>query len=203
MNKSPRTYALAILAAIYLVIRYGFTRELDALGAYASFIFEISCVVVAAVLVGRISDWKLVAKPAAYGIVIAWISGFAIFKLALAAGIPIPFDLRGTETILFLLVVAPLVEEGVFRFLLWQPIQTLTKHKGVALFATSLLFSYSHFHSIWFVPAEVHNFIIYQSVYTFLLGLACGYYVYRYASVTSAIVIHFGFNLGFYVASLV
>jgi len=203
MNKSPQAYAALALAAFYLVVRYGFTRELDALGIYASLIFEVLCILVTVALVGRKSDWRLVSNPTAYGIVIAWVSGFAIFKLAIVAGISIPFDLKGTETLLFLLVVAPVVEEGIFRFFLWQPIQILTRQKSVALFVTSLLFSYSHFHSIWFVPSEAHNFIIYQSVYTFLLGLACGYYVYRYASVTGAILIHFGFNLGFYAASLV
>lgn len=191
-----------ILVSFYLVIRFGFTTQLDALGNYSSYIFEVLCVSVAIGLFGKkIFTTFKVFKSVSYGMVISLGAGFGIFKLAGAFSIDIPFDLKGTETILFLLAVAPILEEAIFRFLVWQPIQYISQRPVIALVSTSLIFSYSHLHAIWFVPAEVHNFIIYQTVYTFLLGLACGFYVYRYSSLACAILIHFAFNLGFYLAS--
>lgn len=191
-----------ILVTFYLVIRFGFTRQLDALGSYGSYIFEVLCVSAAIALFGKnISSSIKIFKSVSYGMVIGLGAGFGIFKLADALSIAIPFNLKGTETILFLLVVAPILEEAIFRFLVWQPVQYISKRPIVALISTSLIFSYSHLHAIWFVPPEVHNFIIYQAAYTFLLGLACGFYVYRYSSLACAILIHFAFNLGFYLAS--
>lgn len=192
-----------ILVSLYLVIRFGFTKQLDSLGNYGSYIFEVLCVSVALALFGKnIFSSLKVSKSAFYGMVIALGAGFGIFKTASVLKIAIPFDLKGTETLLFLLVVAPILEESIFRFLVWQPIQYISQRPIVALVATSLIFSYSHLHAIWFVPPEIHNFIIYQTGYTLLLGLACGFYIYRHSSLASAILIHFAFNLGFYLASM-
>lgn len=190
-----------ILVSFYLVIRFGFTTQLDALGNYGSYIFEVICVSVAIGLFGKkIFSTVKIFKSVSYGMIIGLGAGFGIFKLAGVLSIAIPFDLKGTETVLFLLVVAPILEEAIFRFLVWQPIQYISQRPIIALVSTSLIFSYSHLHAIWFVPPEVHKFIIYQTVYTFLLGLTCGYYVYRYSSLACAILIHFAFNLGFYLA---
>lgn len=203
MNDKARLYLLTFLALIYLTIRFVFTQHLDALGAYGSYIFEVICVVVASLLLGRRTLTSLnFTKTVTIGAIISVVLGFGTFKAAGILNIQIPFDLKGTETLLFLLVVAPILEEAIFRFFLWQPVQFLTCRPSLALIATSLLFSYSHFHAYWFVPSEIHSFIIYQTAYTFLLGLACGHYVYRYSSLTSAMLIHFGFNLGFYCGSL-
>lgn len=191
------------LAFLYLVIRFGFTRQLDSLGNYGSYFFEILCVSVAIVLFGKkFFSLLKITKSTFYGLIIALGAGFGTFKVAGSLNITVPFDLNGTETILFLLIVAPILEEMIFRFLLWQPIQRISQRPMFALIATSLIFSYSHLHAIWFVLPEVHNFIIYQAVYTLLLGLACGFYIYRYSSLTSAVLIHFAFNLGFYLAVL-
>lgn len=201
---SLRFYSLTALALIYLVIRFGLTKQLDVLGAYSSYVFEIICVSIAVILLGRKTLATLsLEKSVAYGSIISVVAGFGIFKCAGALGIQIPFDLKGTETIFFLLVVAPILEEAIFRFMLWQPIQIITKRPMAALIFTSIAFSYSHLHAIWSVPPEIHNFIIYQTAYTLVLALACGFYVYRYSSLTSAMLIHFGFNFGFYLSSLI
>jgi membrane protease YdiL (CAAX protease family) len=39
-------------------------------------------------------------------------------------------------------------------------------------------------------------------VYTLGLGLASGFFVFRFRSILGAVAIHFSFNLGFYLASL-
>ena len=51
------------------------------------------------------------------------------------------------------------------------------------------------------VPDEFKNFVMYQTVYVIVLGLAAGYRRLKANSVLAAILIHFGFNLGFYIAS--
>lgn len=192
-----------LLASFYLVIRFGFTRQLDEAGSYASYIFEVLCLSVAiAMYRKRIFSSFKISLSTVYGIIAGLGAGYGIFKIAGGLSIDIPFDLEGTETLLFLLVVAPILEESIFRFLVWQPLQYISQRPIVPLVSTSLIFSYSHLHAIWFVPEEIQSFIFYQTVYTFLLGLACGFYIYRYSSLASAILVHFAFNLGFYLASL-
>ena len=203
VSSPVRKYSLIFLAVIYLVIRFGFTQQLDGLGEYASYVFEVVCLAITILLVGGAFLSTLrPAKAASYGMIIALIAGFAALKGAVALDMFVPFDLQAKETILLLLIVAPLLEESIFLFMLWQPVQILTKKPVIALLVSALLFSYSHFHAIWFTPPEVHQFIIYQSLYTLVLALGCGYYVYRYSSLASAICIHFAFNLGFYIASI-
>jgi membrane protease YdiL (CAAX protease family) len=200
---SVRSYSLTILTLVYLIIRFAFTSQLDALGMYSSYIFEVTCMVIAIALVGKkmISNLSF-TKPALYCAPTSLAAGFGIYKMAGALGILIPFNFTDTESLIFLLLVAPILEEAVFRFFLWQSIQISIRNRVITLVLTSLIFSYSHLHAIWFVAPEIQNFVIYQASYTLPLGLACGLFVYRYASLTSAIVLHFAFNLGFYIASL-
>lgn len=198
---TSRKYILLILAAVYLIVRFFLTPQLDDFGPYGSYYFEAFCVIMAIGLFGnQVFTFLTPTTAVIFGSPIAIVVGFLIFKSARLTGIQIPFEFKNKETLLFLLVIAPILEEGIFRFFLWQPIQLLSGSRLTALIITSSLFSYSHLHALWFVPFEMHNFIMYQSVYTFFLGIACGLYVYRYSSLTSAILIHFAFNLGFYLA---
>lgn len=193
---------IAVLAAFYLVVRFFFSARLDSFGAYASYVLEAVLVVVAIAIVG-FGRRKSVgpAKWLGLGGVLALAAGFGAFKIAVMNGIPIPFNLEGAETLVFLLVVAPILEEALFRFFIWVPIAGLL-NRTVAFVVTSLLFSYAHFHAYFFVPAEIHSFIYYQTAYTLLLAIGCGYWVWRYNSMVGAIATHFAFNLGFCLASL-
>ncbi|MEK7355434.1 MAG: CPBP family intramembrane glutamic endopeptidase, partial [Bdellovibrionota bacterium] len=192
-----------LLAIAYLGIRFGFTRQLDEIGAYTAYIMEVALVVIAIAIEGRTFFSRFAIRRAmALFFPLAALGGFAAFKLAGFSGISIPFDLSGAETLIFLLVVAPILEELVFRFFLWQPVESLTKKPVLALVVCAALFSYSHFHPIWFLPPELASFLTYQTAYTFVLGLACGYWVWRGRSLAGAILTHFFFNLGFYLASL-
>jgi membrane protease YdiL (CAAX protease family) len=190
------------LVCIYIVVRFLFTKWLDSIGNYASYIFEVVDVTLAAFLAGRsLFDRFNVNKLVAIGMSGSLLGGFAIFKFAGLAGIAIPFDLTGAETIVFLLIVAPILEESLFRFFIWEPLSWLFRPVYAWVF-TSLIFSYSHLHAIWFVPKEIQLFVIYQTVYTLGLGLASGFFVFRFRSILGAMAIHFSFNLGFYFASL-
>jgi len=198
-NRLNKKYLVWLLLVIfYLVTRFGFSSQLDSFGQYASYIFEVVLVLIAIIISGReLLTFIKIPRVAILILPGSLLCGFFIFKLSGISNIQIPFELNGTETLLFLLVVAPILEELIFRFFIWQPVEKIMSKAG-ALIATSIVFSYSHLHAIWFVAKEIHPFILYQTAYTLILGASCGYFMYKYKSITGAILIHFAFNLGFY-----
>lgn len=188
-----------LLALFYLIIRYGFTAQLESYGPYTSYIFEIICVAIGAFLhrehLRKI--WTVNRKIIGSALVCGTL-GFTSFKVSGFLGIVVPFNLEGTETLIFLLIVAPVLEELIFHGLLWFPLARINTF--LALLVTSILFSLSHFSAYFYTPAEYHSFIFYQTGYTLVLGLACGLSVWRWNSLAGAILIHFCFNLGFFLA---
>lgn len=204
MSRADREISLTLLlcgiAAFYLAVRFGLTTRLDALGTYASYIFEIGLVILTALILRPRLAWgSLIRLWPIAGALVLLAAGFGIQKLARISGLTIPMNVSEGETVLFLIVVAPILEEFVFRFLLWKPIERATSAK-TAWITTSLLFAYSHLHAIWFVPAEYQKFLIYQTAYTLPLGLACGWMLRKQNSLLPAILLHFAFNLGFFLA---
>jgi|GEM_PF-1092269 len=194
------TLVLSGLAAFYLAVRFGATKQLDALNAYASYFFEISLVVIATLLLRPRLSWKALLKPLTIAIAVAALaSGFAILKIARIANINVPMDVHSGETVFFLLAVAPVLEELIFRFMLFKPLERIFNSRNAWL-VTSVLFSYSHLHTIWSVPQDYHQFLLFQAAYTFPLALACGFMVRRQRSLLSAILVHAAFNLGFFLA---
>ncbi len=187
----------------YVIVRFGFTPKLDALGTYASYFFEAGCVLIAAVCArtSLFSQIRLAPRWWAFAL-LGILSGAGVYTAISALGLIMPFDLSGSETVILLLLVGPVLEELLFRFFLWEGIGRLFRSQKWAWALTTLLFSYSHFHSSWFLPPEIHGFIYYQSIYTIILGLACGFMVFRFSSLTSAIIIHLAFNLGFYLMAV-
>ncbi|MEQ1663812.1 MAG: CPBP family intramembrane glutamic endopeptidase [Bdellovibrionales bacterium] len=192
---------VTILLALYLIIRFICTQWLDSLGGYTSYYFELLLVTTAITLLWSKFKTMFTLPKALYLVIsLSLICGYLVFKGAAALQITAPFDMTNIELKFFLLLVAPNLEELIFRFFCWQPFEKI--NKNFALITTSLLFSYSHFHSYWFVPPEYHGFVFYQTAYTLLLGFACGYSLWKYNSLLGAILIHFTFNLGFFLGSL-
>jgi membrane protease YdiL (CAAX protease family) len=188
------------LLVFYILIRFFFTTWLDTIFDYSSFTFEIILVAIVAVLFKKefLGLWRLNKKHAIFAGA-ALLSGFVIYKLAGVFQIPIPFDVTGKNVWFFLLLLGPILEELIFRFFVWQP---LRQRPRFALAFTSLLFAFSHFHAFWFVSPDIRSFVYYQTFYTLGLGLACGYMIYRYRSLAAAMLLHLGFNLGFYLAAI-
>lgn len=154
-DSKARIYALSSLALIYLIIRFGFTAKLDSLGLYAAYTYEVICVIAAIILVGpKTSQYFKPKRSATLAIVLAFGAGFSAYKLAGVFGIQVPFDLSSNQIMILLLVVAPILEEGIFRFLLWKPIELLFQKPKLTLIATSLLFSYAHLHAVWSIAAK-------------------------------------------------
>lgn len=188
---------MVYLAIVYLLVRYGLTRHLDSLGVYASYVFEFAVIAVGVGLARRgfLEKIKISTRALPF-IAVAFGAGFSVFLLSTPLGIAIPFDLGQTETILFLLLIGPLIEELLFRFVLWQGFAQVGAKWAFPV--TTILFSYSHFHSYWIVDSQFYPFVFYQTAYTAVLSLICGYLVLKKNSWTGAWLAHLAFNLGFY-----
>ena len=55
--------------------------------------------------------------------------------------------------------------------------------------------------ALWTVPEQFRSFVLYQTLYVIILGLAAGWQRLRQNSILAGILLHFSFNLGFYIAS--
>ena len=99
-----------------------------------------------------------------------------------------------------ILILAPIIEEIVFRGALYE----LLKNAGVKIWVNnlinSILFSLSHFAALYILPEEFHAFIYFQLKYTFVLGHLCAKSRERTHGVVEPIILHFVFNLVFYIA---
>jgi membrane protease YdiL (CAAX protease family) len=128
--------------------------------------------------------------------------GFFVFKASSILGISIPLDLRSSETIFLLLIVAPLLEEFIYRLAFWKSLEEISSNKVFLVLITSLLFSIGHFTAYFFVPAEFKPFIVYQTVYVFWLALLLGTIRASTQAISTPVLFHFLFNLGFLLGSL-
>jgi membrane protease YdiL (CAAX protease family) len=127
-------------------------------------------------------------------------AGFGISKLLTHSGVPIPFAVDQMRDVFLLILVAPLIEEFLFRFALWQTAKDFIRNETHVLVLTSLVFSAGHLMAFWFVPAEWRVFIALQTLYTVLLGLGAGWRRMVVGSIAIAVLIHWGFNFGFLMA---
>lgn len=97
-----------------------------------------------------------------------------------------------------ILILAPIVEELVFRFALFEPFKLIIPNKNILFIFNGLLFSLSHGKALSVLPQDFHAFIYFQIGYTFLLGWICSKAKFKSGSILEPIVLHFVFNLIFY-----
>lgn len=188
----------AALLVLYFVVMFPLLHQLDKLGDYASYLFELGFIVVTGILFRRrlgfrIPGWESSAPDLALGL----LGGFFAYRLAAPLGLPIPFDLSSGETTLLLLLIGPLIEEFVFRMALWELFFEFVHGRTSILILTSAVFSFAHFFAWFSVPVQLHGFVIYQTLYTFGLGLYCGWRKQRTGSMVAPVLVHMAFNLGF------
>ena len=98
------------------------------------------------------------------------------------------------------LVLAPILEELVFRKAFFWPLIKKNWDKRVILVLTSTLFSLSHLGAYFILPEAYKGFILLQVGYTFLLGIVIGHSFLRHQSILWCILHHFIFNLVFYLS---
>lgn len=186
-----------LFLVIFLSIEYGFRTRIESSGPYTSYLIEVLFVLIVAF------GWKgfrfLRSSPGWSGSAnLALMFGFGIAARALCTPLEVgtPFDLSSPETILFLVVVGPILEEFVFRGVLMRLMRDIVLSRYLIILMSAIAFSYSHFQILFETPENLHGFIQYQAVYTFFLGLACGYFAVTYGLLW-AILGHFLFNFGF------
>lgn len=185
----------------YLISRLALDSFWQQVSPYYAYAFEVIFVFAVGIIYKRQLRWKIQIIENLLPIMIAILGGFAIYKLAPFSGISIPFDLNATETICLLLIVAPILEEAIFRMALWEPMEKIFKKQSTTLIGSSILFSLGHFIALWTVPEQFRAFVLYQTLYVILLGLGAGWRRLVTGSVVPAILVHFGFNFGFFIAS--
>jgi membrane protease YdiL (CAAX protease family) len=194
----------AVLILVYVLLRVVgdpfFWQNISELFAYG---FDLAFVLVTyGFFRKRIT---LLRKPGAldflYGLLMM-VAGGLVYKCAGMFSVPVPFDFSEHETIVLLLIVAPLLEEAIFRMALWEAFLSLTKNRTVTNAATTMLFAAGHFVAYWSVPEQFQIFVIYQTIYVLILGGVLGWRRASTNAVSSSVILHFGFNLGFLLGAL-
>lgn len=192
--------AVGFLAA-YFGIRWGMDQSFwQTLSPYYAYGFEILFVAVALLVYRGRCGFRLNPGQLWLPFIFLFVGGWAIYELAIYANLTIPFDLQGGETIFLLLILAPVLEELLFRFALWEPAKDLWKKDSTVLIATTAFFSFGHLTALWTVPVEYRSFVLYQTLYVVVLGLACGWVRLAANSLAAPMLLHFAFNLGFFLA---
>jgi len=199
-RRSDLTIAIVALA-VYVLVRFVLEGWLDSLHAYASYFFEVFfTLTVFFFFRAPLSFHFDRSKELKYESLAALGLGLIVFKLALVIPVVIPFDFTAGSLVFMLLVVAPLLEEFLFRGALWLAFEALTKSRKAAWVLSALLFSFGHFFAYFKVPAEYKSFVVYQAAYTLVLGFWWGRSLIRQGSLWATVFLHFWFNLGFYIA---
>jgi len=182
-----------------MVLDFVFWRGLS---PYAAYGFEILFILLGfQFLEKRKFLFKFETKYLTTDLLIPTFAGWTVYRLASFSDLSIPFDLRSVETVFLLLILAPVLEEAIFRGVFWTALKNVCKKPSTILIATTLLFALGHLQAILFVPAAYRIFVLYQTMYVILLGLWAGWRRLEGGALSPAVMVHFGFNLGFFLAS--
>jgi hypothetical protein len=189
-----------ILLGLYLIPRFIFSEWWMQLPLTLNFGLEFSYVLL--ILFLYKSEFKIEKsspqKLSLYFVIILSLGALTRYF----APSPVPIRIQSLSIIFQLLLIAPILEESLFRWTHWILLEKLFKSKKLIIFITSFLFSTAHLLSIQAVPSEFRNFIFYQGAYTFILALALGY-IRSQSFILSCIALHFAFNLGFGISSYI
>jgi len=99
-----------------------------------------------------------------------------------------------------LIILAPILEELVFRQTLQRVFINGVGGKAYTTVIVAVIFAASHLVALRVLPVEYVPFIGFQFFYTFILGLYAGSSLLRFHSVFVPVLIHFIFNLLFYLS---
>lgn len=120
MNKIIRIINIFILFG-YFLGRFFLSSWLDSLGVYSSYYFELIVLLLFFGLNYKVIFSKFkINWSRAYVLPVFCILGFAIYYLLMPLGIDLPLDISSSETLFFLLLVVPILEECIFRFFIWK-----------------------------------------------------------------------------------
>lgn len=182
---------------LYVGVQFFHWFSLEAVSPYATYLFDAAWVLAVLIVFKKVT-WLRKSSTAWFGVCALLLPlGWATHQLGRAQDILIPFDFHNSETLLFLLLVGPVLEELVFRGAMWRALEKLNLKPVMTALMTSAAFSYSHFQASFLAPDEFKPFIYYQTAYTFLLALVCAKVRIELGLLT-AILVHALFNFGFW-----
>lgn len=196
----------AFIIIFYLTIRIGLNSFWDTLNPIYSYLFELSFVVSTYLVYTKRKKITLFAfemnKSNLLRLVPWPFVGYFVYRLAFKSTMLIPFEFNSILILFLLLVVAPILEEFIFRFALWEAVGDLIKNEELQVWISSLLFSLGHLVAMYMLSPDFRPFVLYQSMYVIILGFGVSQMRIKTGGVLGSILIHFLFNLGFYLGSL-
>lgn len=203
MIKSERKQWAFGLLAIYFITQYGLGNIVwKNISEYYLYTFELFFVFLTILFLkskitwfGKLSIYEIKSIP------LAGLFGLLVYKTAISFGLPVPFDFSSLEILMQLLVVAPILEELLFRLSLWNCIEAFSSKPKILVGFSTLLFSLGHFAAYFYVPVEFKNFVIYQTVYVIFLSIWVSMSKLKTHKMQTPILIHFIFNIGFYLGT--
>ena len=157
LNKKSTWALLVVLVFIAFRLSPFFWNNISAIGSYLIEVLFVAFIYTLYKPKIKFQSEKLLK----YGVVFL-ILGASSFLGAKTFNILVPFDFNRPRDIFSLLIIAPILEEFLFRFAYWEPFNRLFKSKTLTLIINSLLFSLSHFVAYFYVPESFHDFVFYQ-----------------------------------------
>ncbi len=193
---------LLLLFFLYLIPSFTFDLYFDFWKGYFPYYYEAAYVVIALIIfkkeiILRVQD----SKALSYGMVRYFLGGVLAVVFARLFSTKMPFDLTDKTTMVFLLLIGPVIEELIFRFSLWKIIERVTKSQKAAFYVTAILFSLAHFKAVLVISVPYLTFVTFQSLYTFLLAVNLGSRYMKNKNILEMIVLHIVFNFGFWAGS--
>lgn len=99
--------------------------------------------------------------------------------------------------IIQLIILAPVIEEFIYRHVLFGLMERKKIDRMNIFFFNSILFSFSHAIAFFSLPSIFYPFIFIQLFYTFILGWIMTKAKMDHESILAPILLHFAFNLMF------
>lgn len=165
-----------------------------------SYLFDIIFVTISCIFFKNFFEFKKIDFKGGISRIIAVLI-LAIVSLLITSlsGIKSPFGYI-EHLVLQILILAPIIEELVFRQAIFIAFSNYFKNKNILLLSNSIFFSLSHLPALFILPEEFKSFIFIQLVYTFFLGWICTKARLKNGNIAESVILHFLFNLVFYFA---
>lgn len=195
--------ALLIISLFYFATRLLLEHNSLLNWSYTVYLFDLIFIASFSFNKLRTMKWsELLSNWPKYGsvivlIVLNIILGLSVYLIGSYFKYLPPFDFQSYELLCFLLVVGPLLEEFIFRGILWS-FYDPQLNSTFRISISSFLFSLFHFSSIWGLPNEFWGFVFFQSVYTFIISLFWSWQRSLLRPILFVVVLHMSFNAGFF-----
>jgi hypothetical protein len=195
--------ALAIgFVLLYIGVSFAGWFMLDRVSPYAIYGFQ-ALFGLLVLLLYRQWQWKIKSLSFAAGVAFffAFAAGFAVVEACGVLGDAIPVSFKDPETVLWLLILTPILEEWVFRGALWKLFEKITGSPWPAFLMTAIISSYSHYSAISSLAPKYAPFLRFEAIFVLGLGLICGGLRLQFGWV-AALIAHLAFNFGFWLAAI-